>query len=458
MNVCHICSGLIAEEDGLKCSSCHKKCHVRCGTGLSNLSPLTITTHLNECAFLCPLCNIGQKNNLINSVITINQVYNERKHATEFNLGHAFHTLNTDDDVTNGVQHGEAHEETNVVAPVNTIDVPTSPSGSQANGENTGERIQNNSLPVGHGDKSQQLPPSLVDESLTPLHEHDVSRAKKLTYILGTFLRLPGHPNTVLIGDSHFSHMDGKEIDPDDDQVRVRSVGGLCIPATVYAISQHKFVHKKIKTVVWNLGTNDALHSQQHCDEDRVKYLGLLYKESVRIFPKATINFIIPFSGMKGVSKPFLDELEKDLKLACPNMVRLRPPSMRNKISKSGVHLNNSGRDTFVRFLRSKFVVRKQRIFSSDSGRKAEYTTTSPDNRPSYAEAHVATSTGLVHHAAPSRSDPRPEPSSVPSNVPQSTIQHGHGFVNDIAAKVMELITQQNMLYRYYPPLSQWPR
>ena len=448
MIVCRICSGQIEEADGLKCSSCHKKCHVRCGTGLSNLTPQIITTHLSECAFLCPLCNIGEKNTLINSVITINQLFNERKHSTEFNLGNAFQTVNTDsnDDATNEVQH----EETIVDSLV------TTPLGSQASGENTGERTQNTSSPVQHGDTSQQLPPSLVDESLTPLHEHDLSRAKKLTYILGTFLRLPGHPNTVLIGDSHFSHMDGKEIDPDDDQVRVRSVGGLCIPATVYAISQHKYVHRKIKTVVWNLGTNDALHSQQHCDEDRVKYLGLLYKESVRIFPKATINFIIPFSGMKGVSKPFLDQLEKDLKSACPNMVRFRPPSMRNKISKSGVHLNNSGRETFVRFLRSKFVVRKQRIFSSDSGRKAEYSTASI--RPTYAEAHVASSTGPVLHAEPPRSVPRPEPSNVPSNVPQSTVQHEQGFVNDIAAKVMELITQQNMMYRYYPPLSQWPR
>ena len=44
-----------------------------------------------------------------------------------------------------------------------------------------------------------------------------------------------------------------------------------------------------------------------------------------------------------------------------------------------------------------------------------------------------------------------PPHSGVPSQTGDA------GLVNDIATKVMEQISQQNLLSRYYPPLPAWP-
>ena len=420
--VCSLCSGDTVEDERLVCSSCHKTYHFKCGTGLSVVAQRTISK-LRESSFKCPLCIIGEKNTLIHKVLSINQTFNEGKHATNFHLGDAL----TQADTAPVVAAPEVVV-TNVAATTPAAHVP-----------------QTNDSVDGPRDERPTLPPSLAGESLTPLHPHDESRAKKFSYLLNSFYRLPGHPNTFCGGDSHLSHLDGKEVDPDDDQVRVRSAGGLCIPAAVHALAQHKRVYKKFKKVTWVLGTNDALHSEQHCPTDREKYLKLLYSESTRIFPKATIYFVLPFIGMKGVSKPFIDELERDIKLNCPNMVVVRPPSMRNKISRKGIHLNRNGRLSFINFLRSTFVTRKQRMFSSDSGRSrsnfAPRDTQGPNMGPP-----IQSDTGQPPHAP---SDPRSLSASNPAR--------DQGLVNDIVTKVMEVLNQQNMLSRYYPPLPAWP-
>ena len=373
METCSFCSTDLGEEEGLSCNTCEKKFHFKCGTGLTNVTPQkrqrtrSLSTVLSDCEFKCPLCRIGEKNHLINSVIVINQLFNENKHAAEFNPA-AIVQEETDavepvvhDDAVEPVVHDDTVEpvmEEAAKSPVPKV----LPSGSGA--------ANNRAEPT---EPEPPLPPCIVKAKVSPLHEADKGRVKKLSYVLNTLLRLPGHPNTVLLGDSHFTHMDGKEIDPDDDQVRVRSAGGLCIPSAVHALASHKPIHRKVKTVVWNLGTNDATHSHQHCSEDRHKYLSLLYSESVCVFPKAVINFILPPGGLRGVSKSFIDELEEDLKLTCPKIILFRPPSMRNKTSKGGIHLNDKGRAVFIRFLRSSFVKRKQRVFSRNSGRQAEF-------------------------------------------------------------------------------------
>ena len=453
MENCSFCSGEIQGEEKLSCGTCHKTLHFKCGTGLSDVGQRAITTYLKNCAFKCPLCSIGEKNTLIHKVITINQLYNEGKHAIDFDPGSAV----TDADTSTTIADAPiVIQVPAVVTPVENAVNDTVNSQGTVDPANivTGEATTDPVILHEHvtpvpvtSDEPSPLPPSLANESLTPLHEYDVSRSKKLAYVMRTLLRLPGHPNTIGLGDSHFTHMDGKDIDPDDDQVRIRSVGGLCIPAAVYALAHHKFVHRKIKNVIWNLGTNDALHRHQHCDDDRVKYLKLLYSESVRVFPKATINFVLPFIGLTGVSTPFIDELEKSIKSACPNMIVFRPPNMRNKVAKSGIHLSRSGRSAFVGFLRSKFVLKKQRVFSRDSGKRSRVSSTSQVTQRPYAEAHIPSVTGPTLQAAMG--------TGAPFQVPPLKL-NDLGLVNDIATKVMELISQQNMLCRYYPPLPPW--
>ena len=434
---------------------------------------------------MCPVCVIAKDNQLLIKAVSTNQKYNAAK-VVDFTLPQSF--LTTQNTVQDGVTTrddggGPPNQDTEVRGVVLTANAPEPPTVDAHSTADltatTGVSSQHSNLaappPPGeleaHTEELPPLPASLAAESLAPLHPHDVTRSKKLSYVLKTLLRLPGHPDTGLFGDSHFSHMDGKEVDPDGDKVRVRAVGGLCVPAAVYAIARHKYTHKKIKRVVWNLGTNGALHSDQHCAADRLKYLRLLHSESVRVFPKATIYFITPFIGMAGVSSQYIDELTADIKRAAPNMVIVKPPSMLRKFSRSGVHLNNSGRDKFIRFLRSQFVVKEQRIFSKDSGRRS-HSEDGHGGRYLYSQAHLPRDGNQSFRVTPPaqapvpnatgsslNSAPRPRSETGPGDTSKTvcTTKHDTGLVNDIASKVMEIITQQNMMYRYYPPLPPPP-
>lgn len=218
---------------------------------------------------------------------------------------------------------------------------------------------------------------------MAPLHEDDLDKSKKLTNILHTLRNLPGHPSVLFIGDSTLTKVDGKDVDPDSDTCRVRSVGGLCINATAFALTNHKLVHRKFKRVAFILGINDCIHAHQHCIEDRTKHLKVLYREASRIFPKAQVSFVPPFQGLKGVSKSFIDELAGDVAYACPKMELLIPPAMsRRKIGRSGIHLTKIGRSEFLGFLTAKFVVPRQRSFSLISGRRAPQPSQPVDHDP----------------------------------------------------------------------------
>ena len=435
--------------DELTCKACSCSAHFTCAFGAQ------VTLQKNKTLFkknfICAVCVVASSNKLTLDAVSKNQTYNAAKSDThsDFVLPDSFFVAQPNEEKDTSVV-SEPDTSSDANNPDNTADnaapevvtaAITPAAGPNANvaavtpvapAHDTAQPSQN----VTAEDARDTLPPSLARENLTPLHPHDESRAKKFSYLLNSFYRLPGHPNTFIGGDSHLTKLNGKEVDPDDDQVRVRSAGGLCIPALVHALARHKRVYKRFKSVSWNIGTNDALHGdEQHCPGDRDKYLRLLYSESRRIFPGAKIHVILPFSGLRGVSQSFIDTLERDLKSACPDVVVLKPPSMQNKIGRSGIHVNRSGRAAFIKFLRATLVKRKQRVFSSDSGRLRSNTASQGANTGFRVPNQLAA----------------PPHSGVPSQTGDA------GLVNDIATKVMELISQQNLLSRYYPPLPAWP-
>ena len=193
-------------------------------------------------------------------------------------------------------------------------------------------------------------------DGLAPLHPADLARSKRLSYILNTVKQFPHHVTTLIIGDSNLHGVNGKEIDTEGSSVNVRSVGGLCVFAAVAALRGHTHCYRRIKQIAWSLGTNDALHNNQHCVEDKKRYLELLYTESKRIFPAATIKFILPFPGMEKVPTSYIKELTNDVRSVCPNMKCYRPPSMRQKLCRDGVHLNREGKDAIIKFLQKQFL------------------------------------------------------------------------------------------------------
>ena len=445
-----------------------------------------VSAFLRECVFKCPLCSIGEMNTLIGPVITRNQIFNESKHATQFNINAALlgevvadivvpaavqqpdpvqpqdqpppQQVQPQDqpvvtnDPANHVAAAAADDAAIVQpAPVNNATEPAPPVASQpaaaaqpaapaqhAARNPTGRPPTPVAAQSGDVDPGK-FPPSIANEGLRRLHDHDISRAVKLIYILNTLTRLPGHPNTLICGDSHLNHMDGKEVDPDDDQVRIRSVGGLCIPVLVFGLAQHKTSYKKIKRVIFTIGTNDALHSNQHHGDERPKYLRLLQRECARVFPSATVSIILPFTDTKGVATHFIQELEQDIKSYCPKFIIFRPPNMRKMFSKSGVHLNNSGRKVFVKYLNTKFVKPKPRPFSQDSGRRAG---THPDRAtpPTYSRAHESAENFRV----------RPMDTGQHSASPGDANQ---ALVQEIAHKVCELLGYQNFMHSQFPTL-----
>ena len=197
-------------------------------------------------------------------------------------------------------------------------------------------------------------PLTLHVNKMAELHE---KKARQLMYHLDRLSQAPQHTNILIGGDSHLTGMDDKDVDPSNDQVRVCSVGGLCIYGAALALTNFKSVIKGFSTVLWVLGTNDA--QSEHISDHglkRVKHLQLLHSESKRIFPNAVISIVTPFSGIKGVDEHYLANLIRDIKYVSLRV--LQPPSVKNNISRKngGIHLSKGGREIFINFLRSQLV------------------------------------------------------------------------------------------------------
>lgn len=409
---CLICAEEVEEE--LNCTQCASDLHFACAFG-APVNNAAIRSMFKKGNFLCPVCIVSRNNELILQCVSTNQKYIKAINTTQ---------PPQDDQAASEVDSEDLHSEPEVeeVSDVlnNTdcvndiysyssvclgglnfpstnpiIASPTHPSDPRRYVQprstthrqpQPGANVNTSPRPSPVSTQTAEHAPALPDSSMTPPHRLCVEKSKQMLYRLGTLRRPPGHANTFIGGDSHLTKLDGKEVDPDDDQVRVRSVGGLCIISTVLALLQFKSVLNKFQKVVWVLGTNDALHIQDHCLDDQGKYLKLLYQESKRIFPHASISLITPFVGINGVSEPYLKTLEETSKFVAPKMRVVRPPIMRDKIGKKGVHLTREGRMAFIGFLRAKFVKPKQRIFSRESGRS-----TKVKNQAAAPTADVAT-------------------------------------------------------------------
>ena len=454
-DVCRICS---TPTDELQCTECEKKFHFTCGTGLSNVSFRTLT---KDRTFLCPICRLGANNAMVHAVITANQLFIEKKHSTAFDPGEDITGAGEAKAPTDGeprVDEAPQQQQPGVPPQRQQQAEPPQPQQQaeppQRQPVHTVDDSAADTRRRGPKGRPPPKPLTLPDDTMAPPNESCVEKAKQLIYRIGTLRRAPQHPTIFIGGDSHLTGMDGKDVDPSDDQVRVRSVGGLCIFAAVLALCNFKGILRRFKSVVWVLGTNDAQseHLNNHCLDDRVKYLKLLYRESKRIFPSAEISIITPFSGIKGVSEPYLADLVKDLKYACPELRILRPPSVRNKIGRQGIHLNRAGREVFTSFLRSQLVTPKQRVFSSDSGRSGQY---GPDNGGSATPVQQPPATSATHIVPPYLQQLYAR--EPPPHDHQVALQQYQ--IRDIANSVIgEFIKQQQQrpYYNHYPPLPLW--
>ena len=355
MNQCLICSTEVNDVE-LQCKWCSRQCHFDCAFG----RPVKKNTaYFSNGNFACPVCIVGRNNDLTLKAVSTNQIHIQNQHATDFVLNktliHDIADDITDDEDLDGTNDGEDKEEA-----AELVDETAAAEGDGG------------SVPVNSGDAitpevivaetpSQPSPTRRVDEEqvelegFTPAHPGDVARSNRLSLILNTLKNLPDHKTTLILGDSNTHGVQGDKVDPESGTVAVRSFSGLCIVAAVLALKKYRYSYRNIKRLAWSLGTNDALHSKDHCSDDFEKYLKALYSESSRIFPQASISFILPFNGIPGVSGEFRKGLINALKIHCPKIWRCRPPSMVNKMKGGSVHINAEGKRAYINYLMANF-------------------------------------------------------------------------------------------------------
>ena len=238
------------------------------------------------------------------------------------------------------------------VADVDSDSTPFRPAVSVNLGDNDDEFGRSNVETNG-----QPFTPNNDETSATAeLHEADVSRSKKLSYILNSFKNIPHHRNIAVIGDSNLHGVKESVIDSKTKQIVVRGCSGLCVPAAVHALKQYKHKYIHFKRVIWSLGTNDLLHKDQHCPDDWQCHLESLFNETKRVFPKAKIGFVMPFHGLPSIPQSYIKFINDSVKDASPSVKRYTIPTMKKKVKGDGVHITAEGAHVFESFMKKTFL------------------------------------------------------------------------------------------------------
>ena len=277
---------------------------------------------------------------------------------------------------------------------------------------------------------------------LSPLHEADIARSNRLSFILNTFKNLPDHVTTLILGDSNTHKIRGNDLDPKGNKVCVRSFGGLCIYATVHALKNYEHEYSNIRKVAWSLGANDALHGEdQHCLDDYPHHVQALYTETKRVFPNSTVHFILPFSGIKAVTPAFRSSLQALLKEHAPEIKMHNPPNMSGKMMRDGVHINQAGKEAYVNFLMKKFTKNKPQpkqasVSDHPQGQPQPNTSTGSGHQQGHQVGHGNEGFRLHH--------PQLSPTFAPSHV-----QYYNGAPASYQAG------PQHLQYQQYPVLQQ---
>ena len=366
---CLVCEGAVRGE--LTCGRCGLECHFSCVIGCQVNNPRTRST-IQKGNFRCPICLVSRRDDLTISVMQRNQRLH-RDNEINFALDPT-----TVDPTQQGGQDVEEEENVTVEGADVTPAVaapPTSPQHRRDQPADTPQAGAGAHIGPQQGPNTDQPPVDFI-----PIHKECNVKGKKFLASLNNFLTVPQHATTVLLGDSLAHNINKRDVDPDSDTLRVRSVGGLCTVAAVQALRRVTRTHGRIKRVIWSLGTNDHLHQANHCHEERSRYFRALQTETSRVFPNASVHFVVPYIGMKHLQRKDINDIVKVVKLNCPKFKIHHPPSLKDKVDSQGVHPNREGRRVFTNFFRSRFFL-KQKLFAKDAGK------VKPGK--SFAQAHI---------------------------------------------------------------------
>ena len=390
---CSICHEEAVNE--LQCSSCKYYVHFKCVLGFAPPAGLESSTEKGK--HICPPCLVGASNNLLHIAIdahtstppSARELRAERR--ASFRGAESVNTVS----VTVQNQAGSA-----------------SPPAVKVNGDTP------NTVDTGAPSEAGSTHP---EHELSPLSPPDLARSGRPKYILKTLRNLPSHTDTLILGDSNSHHIDGKEIDPVNNSVAIRSSGGLCIVALVHALKEHTSPLNRLKKVYLAIGVNDFLHSDDHCLDDWPHHIKSLQTECLRVFPRAKLFFILPFRGLPSVPQSFLKELEHQLKTQAPKFKRLSSPFMRNKVDRGGVHINDKGKQHYLQFLQKVTgctkVIEQARVDSSVG------TVQEKVQKDSDVKTESSTDPGQQHNGPPATTEQ--QPSGPPTRMNPWAQQHG---------------------------------
>ena len=194
-------------------------------------------------------------------MITINQAFNEAKHAAEFHPGDLV------EDVAIVTDHTPVAEATEPVLPTQPGDgvppvLPTQPGDCvhQVAGAEPGTReAEADTRRRGPSLSSNGTPVDVRNRFRTSVNKHELRRIKRCKGMLYGIKHVNPNTKTLLILDSNGRGVRDEDIDS-DGSISIKSVGGLCVSATTTALKECKARYPQIKTLVFGLGTNDRLH------------------------------------------------------------------------------------------------------------------------------------------------------------------------------------------------------
>ena len=253
---------------------------------------------------------------------------------------------------------------TNTNTSTSTSTSPTSTSATSTSAITTKTSASSSNLPT------SAAPTDTSPHQMSDLHSYCAGKADKISSGLNNLCTVPKHATTLLIGDS-LVHCINKADFECGDSLRVRSCGGLCIFAFVRALIKRDRPLGNFTRLILSMGINDILHQKNHCHDDTNQIFRLLNSEIKRVFPKATVFFVLPYKGITKMSLEDKNHLEKLVKLNCKRFKVFSAPNLTNKVSAGGVHPNRQGEKLLKTFYRKLIPVPHQ-TFSEDSGRRRQ--------------------------------------------------------------------------------------
>ena len=333
-DICSHCDGEFKDYSKLSCHGCGDSWHAACA-GLTGITPGALNKILQ---WRCPLCLLCEGKEPIENILArIARI--ERELVEIKTTRHLTVPVNTAERTDSTAEHAD-----------NTAE----------RADNTGERADN---AAEHADNTTVQ----IITDTAPLHKQDVLRATKLTDMMKNSRQLLSRASRVVIGDSNMKEVArNRDLQLDISRTTcVLACGGLCTVAAAQGLKDHAETYTRVTKVILAVSTNDALHPHQHCMDDREKHLKKLEQEIKRMFPRAKIHFLVPFSGMKEVPNTHIDAMGRAVKSAT-HMTVHTPPNMSGKIKPDGVHLTWDGKVAFTDYLTKAFVPAKLRPVYND--------------------------------------------------------------------------------------------